>query len=51
MKGPIYPLLAAVSLAASAAAYTPAYSNSTASEKNSTLLAGWRSDQGQGTLK
>lgn len=34
----------------SALAYTPAYSNATVSEKNSTFLAGWRSDQGQGTL-
>jgi hypothetical protein len=44
-------LLATAGFAASAVAYTPAYSNATASEKNSTLLAGWRSDQGQGTLK
>ncbi|GAA6020649.1 hypothetical protein JCM11491_001133 [Sporobolomyces phaffii] len=43
-------LLATAGLAATAAAYTPAYSNGTASEKNSSLLAGWRSDQGQGTL-
>ncbi|GAA5997661.1 hypothetical protein JCM5350_007435 [Sporobolomyces pararoseus] len=43
-------LLATAGLAASAVAYTPAYSNTTASEKNSTFLAGWRSDQGQGTL-
>ncbi|GAA5961489.1 hypothetical protein JCM3765_003604 [Sporobolomyces pararoseus] len=43
-------LLATVGLAASTVAYTPAYSNSTASDKNSTFLAGWRSDQGQGTL-
>ncbi|GAA5897657.1 uncharacterized protein JCM6883_006771 [Sporobolomyces salmoneus] len=43
-------LVASASLAASALAYTPAYSNATASERNSTFLAGWRSEQGQGTL-
>ncbi|GAA5944254.1 uncharacterized protein JCM15063_006582 [Sporobolomyces koalae] len=37
-------------LVALATAYTPAYPNDATSDKNSTLLSGWRTDQGQGTL-
>ncbi|GAA5883787.1 hypothetical protein JCM16303_002371 [Sporobolomyces ruberrimus] len=44
-------LLATVAgLATTVTAFTPAYTNSTESEKNSTFFAGWRTDQGQGTL-